>query len=53
MKKVKTKNDKNNKMYDGFLNEASLLKGIKHPNISKSIKMMKTATSIYVVYDYC
>ena len=52
IKKVKTKNDKNNKLYEAFLNEATLLKSIKHPNIARSIKMMKTASSFYVVYDY-
>ena len=53
LKKVKVKNDKNNRLFEGFLNEDSLLKNIKHPNFAKSIKMMKTASSIYVVYDYC
>jgi len=53
IKKVKTKNDKNNRLSLGFMNEAGLLKNLKHPNIARSIKMMKTATTIYVVYDYC
>ena len=52
VRKVRTKNDKQNRLYEGFLNEATLLKSIKHPNIARSIKMMKTASSIYVVYDY-
>ena len=30
----------------------AVLKSIKHPNLARSIKMMKTASSIYVVYDY-